>query len=304
MTDYELKKRKQPFNMNPSLSFEWRIKKRQILRASYLYNYENVNIADNYSHYILTSFNSLNKGTGELNQLGSSLALLNYQLGNWSDEFFANIMVLYKRRPCYYFLNSTLTSDYSLSEKAIAKNQHNLNLSATVDKFLNPISTNLKLIFSADKSNSQSKINNEDLRKIKVFNYNYGVELRSSFHSLFNFHVGTKWSTSCIKSTYIKSVTNNKTFLDISFVFNNSFNISFTSELYKLNNIGSNKIYSFHDFVARYVVKKNKLSFLLSANNLTNTRMFTSYLVNDFYSMETRYKLVPTLILLKAEYRF
>jgi len=161
----------------------------------------------------------------------------------------------------------------------------------------------LNLAYS--KSNYKNIINNSDLREVKSTNYNYGVELRSGFKGIFNYHIGAKWTTNKIETTIKNSFTDNLSFLDLSFVFNDKFNIQFQTERYFFGNLDkNNKTYYFLDFNARYTIKKNKLTLALSGKNLFNTKTFRNFSISDIGTSTTEYKLLSRFVLLKLEYRF
>ena len=113
-----------------------------------------------------------------------------------------------------------MEQNYTQSEKIIVKNREYTNVNSKIDYYFEFITSNLKLDLGYAKSEYKNEINNSGLRKITTNNYNYGIELRSGFRGLFNYHFGTKWNTSQIKSTIKNSFINNKTFLDLSFVSN------------------------------------------------------------------------------------
>ena len=94
-------------------------------------------------------------------------------------------------------------------------------------------------------------------------------------------------------------------FLDLSFMFSDKFNIQVQSESFFFGNLDKdNNKYYFLDLEVRYVIKENKLTFSLSGNNLFNTETFRSYNINDISISKTEYRLQPRYVLLKMEYRF
>ncbi|MCF6168278.1 MAG: outer membrane beta-barrel family protein, partial [Lutibacter sp.] len=297
--------KQQPFFINPSIGFDWEINKKNKIITSYSYNTSNAKILDVYTNYVLTGFRSFSKGTGGFNQLNASTVIFNYQLGNWSDKFFVNTVVLYSKNYDFFTTNSFITQNYSQSKKIVIKDREFLSFSSKIDYYFKKISSNLKLDVGYSKSNYKNIINNLDLREVTSNNYNYGAELRSGFKGVFNYHIGTKWTTNEIRTTIKHSFTDNITFLDLSFVLNNKLNFQLESERYYFGNIDKkNSIYYFADFNARYTIKKNKLTFSLSGKNLFNTNSFKSYSITDINISTTEYRLLPRYILVKMEYRF
>ena len=157
----------------------------------------------------------------------------------------------------------------------------------------------------AAKTNFKNIVNNSNLREVKNLNADYGFELRSGFRGFFNYHIGSKWSYNQVETTIKNDFTDTMTFLDLSFMFSDKFNIQLQSERYFFGNLDKkNNQYYFFDAEARYVVKKNKLTFFLTGNNLFNTETFKNYNVSDIDISKTEYKIQPRYVLLKMEFRF
>jgi len=261
--------KQQSFFITPKIGLEWKINKKNKLLASYTYNTTNAEILDVYNKYILTSFTSFSKGTGDFNQLTASSAIFNYQLGSWGHQFFVNTFILYNKNHDFFSTKSFITQNYSQSDKIVIKDREMLSVSLNIDRYIKAISSNLKLKIGYTKSNYKNIINDSELREIKSTNYNYGFELRSGFMGVFNYHIGSKWTTNKIKSPLTSAFTNNMSFLDLLFNVSNKLNIQIQTERYFFGNIDKeNSTYYFADLDARYTVKKNKLTLLLSAKNL------------------------------------
>lgn len=295
-----------PFFVNPSIGLDWKINDKNKITSSYSYNTTNAKILDVYNDYVLTNFRSFSKGTGTFNQLNASTLLLNYQLGNWSDRFFANTFVFYNKNFDFFSSNTLINQNFTQSERIVIKDRELLSVSSKFDYYFKKISSNLKLDVGFSKSNYKNVINNSNLREIKSNSYNYGLELRSGFKGIFNYHIGTKWDTNKIEaSTINNSFTDNVSFLDLSLVFNKKFNIQFQTERYFFGNLDKgNNNYYFLDFDARYTIKKNKLTLALTGKNLFNTETFRTFSISDISTSTTEYRLLERFMLLKMEYRF
>ncbi|EGV43182.1 TonB-dependent receptor [Bizionia argentinensis JUB59] len=293
-----------PFFVNPSLGFDWKINDNNKITSSYSYNTKNAGVLDLFSDFVLTSFRSFTKGADDFNQLNASSLVLNYQLGNWSDRFFANTFILYNKNHDFFSTNTTLNQNYTLSEKILIKDREFISVNSNLDYYFKFISSNLKLDLGYSKSEFKNIINSSDLRQVTSFSYNYGLELRSGFSGVFNYHIGTKWNTTEIKTTINNSFTDNISFLDLSFVFNKKLDFQLQSERYYFGNLESDNIYYFLDFDARYKLIENKLTLGLNGKNLFNTEKFRSFSVSDIGSSTTEYRLMPRFVLLKLEYRF
>lgn len=293
-----------PFFINPSLGMDWKINGKNKLMTSYSYTTTNAGVLDVFDDFVMTGFRSFTKGTGDFNQLDASSLVFNYQLGNWSDRFFANTFIIYNKNHDFFSTNTQLQQNFAQSEKILIKDREFISINSDLDFYFKSISSNLKLDLGYTKSEFKNIVNSTGLREVTSNNYNYGLELRSGFRGAFNYHAGTKWTTSQIKTTIDNSFTNNVSFLDLFFVFNDKFDVQMQSELYYFGNLETDNTYYFLDFDARYKLIENKLTLGLSAKNLFNTERFRSFSISDIGFSTTEYRLLPRFVLLKMEYRF
>lgn len=304
LENHSVSENSNPFFINPSIGIEWEINDKNKITSTYSYNTSNARVLDVYSDFVLTGFRSFSKGTGNFNQLQASSMTFNYQLGNWSDRFFANTFLLYSKNHNFFSTNTFIEQNYTQSEKILIMDRAFLSLSSKIDYYFKFISSNLKLDLRYTKSEFKNIVNNSNLRQVTSNNYNYGLELRSGFKGFFNYHIGAKWTTNNIETSIINSYTNNMSFLDLSFVFNDNFDIQLQSERYYFGNLETDNTYYFLDFNARYKLIKNKLTLGLSGKNLFNTKKFRTFSISDIATSTTEYRLLPRFVLLKMEYRF
>ncbi|PQJ79476.1 carboxypeptidase-like regulatory domain-containing protein [Polaribacter porphyrae] len=300
----EIAENQNPLFFNPSLGFDWKINYINKLTASYSHNTSNAGILDVYQNFTLTGFRNFSKGTGTFNQLDASSFTVNYQLGNWSDRFFANTFFIYNKNHDFFSTNSIINQNYSQSEKILIKDREFVSVNTNIDNYFKFISSNLKLNLGYSKSQFKNIINSSNLRNITSLNYNYGFELRSGFSGVFNYHFGTKWITSEIKTTFNNSFTDNNSFLDLSFIFNDNFDIELKSERYYFGNLQNDNTYYFVDLDIRYKLFKNKMTLGIVGKNLTNTEKFRNFSISDIGSSNVEYRLLPRFVLLKLDYRF
>lgn len=293
-----------PFFVNSSLGLDWIINDKNKLTSSYSYNTTNAGILDVFSDFVLNGFRSFSKGTGNFNQLDASSFVFNYELGNWSDRFFANTFILYQKNHDFFSTNTTLEQNYTQSEKILIKDREFFSANSKLDYYFKFILSNLKLDLGFAQSEFKNIVNNSNIRLVTSKNYNYGMELRSGFKGIFNYHVGTKWITTEIGTTIKNSFTNNVSFLDLSLVFNDKLDVQVQSERYYFGNLQTDNTYYFLDFDARYKFIDNKLTFGLTGKNLFNTEKFRNFSISDIGSSTIEYRLLPWYILAKMEYRF
>ena len=293
-----------PFFINPSLGFDWKINDKNKISSTYSYNTTNAKVLDVFSDFVLTGFRSFSKGTGDFNQLEASSVVFNYQLGNWSDRFFANTLIIFNKNHDFFSTNTAIEQNFTQAEKILIEDREFLNVNSKLDYYFKFMSSNLKVDLGYSQSEFKNIVNNSNLRQVTSNNYNYGLELRSGFSGIFNYHIGTKWTTTEIETTINNSFTNNVSFLDLSFVFDKKLDIQIQSERYYFGNLQSDNTYYFLDFDARYKLIENKLTLGLTGKNLFNTKRFRNFSISDIGTSTTQYRLLPRFVLLKLEYRF
>lgn len=294
-----------PFFINPSLGIEWKINATNRLRTSYGFRQSNIKILDIYNRYLLTGFRSFSKGIGSFSQLGKSMFSLNYELGNWSDRFFGNLFLNYSKDHDYFSTNTLLQQQYTLSQKILVKDRETIQLNTNVNRFLQMIYTNLKLVFSLSQITYENSVNTTNNRQVRLNTYNYGIELRSGFSGFFNYHLGTKWVHNQVKTTTKNSFTNRISFLDLRFDFSKQLHFNFMIENYFFGIVNSpSKHYYFADFHLTFKPKNKSYSFALVGKNLANTQKFKEFFISDIGNTTTEYRLLPRYVLLKIKYRF
>ena len=294
----------QPFFVNPSLGVDWKINKNNRIRTSYGQNRTNADVLNVYDNFVLTGFRNFSSGAGDFNQLDASALFLNYQLGNWSDRFFANTTFAYTKNHDFFSTNSQINQNFTQSEAIVIKDRELFTVNTSLDYFFKKLDSNIKLKLGYTQSEFKNIVNDSELREVNSTNYNYGFEYRTAFDGLFNFHLGSKWQTNQIETTITNEFTDNVSFLDMTFTFNEKLNIDFNAERYYFGNLETDNIYYFLDFDARYTVKENKLTLMLSGKNLFNTKTFRNFTISDIGNSTTEYRLLPRFVLLKMEYRF
>lgn len=294
-----------PLYINPNLGLDWQLNLKNKISISYLYNTNNVGVIDVSNQFINSSLHVFSKGVGTFNQLDASSIILNYTYGGWTDKFFANTFLFFTKNHTFLSTNTLVSKYYIQSEKILVKDRSYFIFQSNIDRFLNPISSNIKLNIEFSRYNYKNQINSMPLRDVTSFSIKYGVEIRSAFKGFFNYNLGTKWNSSAVQSSiYIKSI-NNLSFIDFNCVFNDKINASIRSEAYYFGGLDfrSNKYY-FMDIEANYTLKKNRLTFSLILKNIFNNEKFRNYSVTDISTTLQEYNLMPRFILFKAGFRF
>lgn len=294
-----------PLLLNSEAELIWDFKPNHSLSAIASNYYTNLSLRDIIPNYYLTGFNTFSKGTNSFDQLGTTNLRFNYKLDNWKKSFFINTSFFYIKNHDWLSTNSIVEQNYIIENKIIIDNSESFSGSFVFDKFFKSISSNLKFNLGYSESKFTNIVNQSDFRLINAKIYRTGLELKSGFKGVLNYHFGSSWIHNSVETTTKNSFTNNFTFFDVSFVFNDKFTFVLQSEQYYFGNQSTtNKYYRFLDSEFRYNVIQNKLSIALSGYNLLNTDTFSNLWVSDINQIETQYRILPTRLMLKATFRF
>jgi hypothetical protein len=305
-TSRDLTSNQDVFFVNSNINFQYQINTKNKVSLGLKHATTNAGVLDIFPNYALRGFNSLVRGTGSFNQLEQGSINFNYTLGNWSDRFFANLLVNYGKDHDFFSTDALIQQQFTQTDKILIEDRKRLLISGNVDYYISKISSNLKAKFSYTESEFKNRINGSQLREVQTFSTSPGFELRSAFSGAFNYHLGSTWMINRTDAAGISnSFTDNKTFLDLNFVINERVDFVLKSERYEFGNIndGDNEYY-FLDFDARYQKAKSKWSFKLQARNLTGTDTFRTSFINDVSLSTVSYRLLPRYVLVSVKYRF
>lgn len=300
----EIRKTQHPFFINPRLGINWDLNADNSLNISYSLNNTNADILGVYSNYVLTGYRSFDKSMSDFEQLQASTALLLYQFGNWSDRFFANASITYIKNHDFFSTNTVVRQEYTQTQKLLIKNREMISANGQLNYFFNALLLNLKIKLGYSESDYKNIVNESEFRLIKSASENYGLEVRSTFNGIFNFHIGTSLQRSQIKSPQKNAHTDNQAFLDLYFQFDKRFDITLHTNYYYFGHLEKDKMYTFLDLEVNYDLIKDKLSLQLNGKNLFNKREFRTYNISDISTSTTAYRLLPRMMLLGVKYRF
>lgn len=294
-----------PLVMNPSLAIQGKINPRNSFFAAYQLQHTLSGIEQFYPNFALLDYNLLHKGQSNIKSLSNYAIILNYQRGDWSKAFFLNLNAFYLHNYSFYSSNYTIAPNYTISEGIYLDGQNLLTLNADADYYLELISSNIKLSFAYDFSDSKFLLNSSQLQFYEYMRFRYRVMMRSAFSGIFNFMGGTEWrqSTSLLNDHSFTYLSNN-TFLDL-FMIVNKLTLSIKTENYFIDRkISLKNHYHFIDLAAKYTLKSNKLSITLQANNLLNSNVYSNYLLSESFTTVSSIQLIPRIILFGVDFKF
>jgi hypothetical protein len=302
---------KTAFYILPTLGFKRKIKDKHAIFGTYAHNYALPQAVDLSNGYVLTDYRSLERGGRFYIPANSNTAILNYTYGNFSDEFLAHLNILHTSNIKGYRENISINNDFNVSDKVENSfNNRNTIISGSIERYIPQIYVRLKIRPTLVFGNYPNTLNGSDIRNTNTENRQLDISLRSAYLKWFNFHLGTTFNQSIIKTDIgdINNAVKNYSigsFCDFYLKFNNRFNAKIENEIFyfKQQNAITQKYY-FINAWASYDIIKTRLSASVTAKNLLNTNEFINSFVTDYSTQINRIKLLPRYILLEVNFRF
>lgn len=305
-TTLQSSKKQNPFYVNPSVNFMWNVTPTHIFNGSYMVNFNNTSFVDVNDTYLLTSSRSFSKGLGRFALTDVQTANLGYSIRHYLNRYRFSFNLNYNKQSNVLTNRSFIEQNSSLSESVFIKGGDTFGGSLSSNFYLRKLKSNLKLEANYSHSTSFNEVNNSGIRKNNFANQRYNIEWRSNFKSAFNFHIGSEWNYSKVKSPdFENSYTNGLSFLDLFYKIDNQLDIKAVTEHYYFGNLSKNqRNHVFLDLEATYKFKGDKWTLGLRGNNLFNKQNFTTYNVSDIGYSTNSYRLMPRYLLLTTKYRF
>jgi hypothetical protein len=302
---------KTAFYILPTLGFKRKIKDKHAIFGTYAHNYALPQAVDLSNGYVLTDYRSLERGGRFYIPANSNTAILNYTYGNFSDEFLAHLNILHTSNIKGYRENISINNDFNVSDKVENSfNNRNTIISGSIERYIPQIYVRLKIRPTLVFGNYPNTLNGSDIRNTNTENRQLDISLRSAYLKWFNFHIGTTFNQSIIKTNIgdINNAVKNYSigsFCDFYLRFNDRFNAKIENEIFYFKQQTSTiQKYYFINASANYDIIKTKLLASLTAKNLLNTNEFINSFVTDYSTQINKIQLLPRYILLEVNFRF
>ncbi len=291
--------------ISPALGLKWEPFEKHQFNLSYKFGANPMDLTFLHSKYILKNYRNLSSGLDQPNVFTKSSLSFVYTLGKFTDKIVWNNFLSYNTDYDYVTSQNVVYQNFSVNEYFTFKNRKSFMVNSTLDYYLKNLSSNLKFKAGFFNSSFSNRVNNSDLRNIENNNLNYGLELRSAFDGIFNFHVGTKNTHSGYRVNNFKNhYFNNNSFLDTYFMVSKNFDFQTNLDYYYFGNLQKDNHYFFLDVGARYKLKDKRISFGLKGKNLFNVNSFNVTGLTDISESVTSYQILPRYIMATIEFGF
>ncbi|CAM4111057.1 carboxypeptidase regulatory-like domain-containing protein [Gillisia hiemivivida] len=293
------------FYIQAGVNLKYNLYKKHELLTGLQFNQNTTRAENNLENNLQNSYRSFYRNLGRNDVLDNYKGYVDYRYGNWTDIFTANLNFTYQYNNNYLSNASVISPQLNQVEQILLNGSDKLTFGANADRYLNFLSSNLKLKISYEETGYEDVLNGIN-RLINSSQLTYGFELRSVFPGFLNIITGIQWNQiSFDLNEYSGNNLNNKSFVDINLDFSENFKVFIENERYYFGNLSDNKkSYYFTALDGRYYFMDNKLSFFVKVNNLFNTENFNIFSLTDTTEFDSSTKLIPRYTMFGVSYRF
>lgn len=290
--------------LEPKLGIGININEKNNIQLNYAYNTSFTSLIEIAKGLIITDYRTLQSSTEDFSLLKGHSMMVNYFFGSPMDKTFMNASAIYSVSNNYLTSNSLIGPEFSMLTKTRGHLKEMLIISSTNDFYISPFSCNIKLKGNISDFKYDYVVNN-NTKIMNSVNSLIGMEIRSAFECLFNFHFGTSWTKNIMKGNKNYRTLNNYQFLKLYFLLNPRLRIEFQSDRYFFGNIVSkNNPWFFLDANVKYDLIPKQCSISFSAYNLLDNREFGQYVVSDIGVYSSQFRIVPRSLFFSIDYRF
>ncbi|MBR8730616.1 hypothetical protein IX339_000046 [Porphyromonas levii] len=297
-------KRMDSFVIDPSIYVRWKMFERNALLVTYAVNSSLPEIDKLYSGCVLTGNRSLSRGVGDLGIQRNTLYSIMYTYGEFGEDLQAHVLGFLTKEHNVFSSRLAVADNTFYSQSIRVPNTTTGNVSLQVDYFIQPIRSNFKFSAGVSRINFYRAINKEGVTPFKSTNYYINGELRSAFLSLFEFHIGSRWSLSKSTSSISRKLTNNTSFLDLYFKFSRDLTLKLGTERHQFDRQLTDKAYYFSSFHLDYQLIPDKLRVGVSGSNIIGNERFVTTNIDELMTTLTEFDLKPRVVMATFEYRY
>lgn len=288
--------------LNPNAGLLWKLNQNNELRIGYIRNATTTAVSDLTDGLIFTGDRSFARGIGSFELIRGHSLIFQYRYGEWFDRFLLNTSILYNKENNHPFSEVLITPEFQIIEKEKNGFQETFAAASSADLFLSTIKSNFKFSGNYTGYSTLSRIN-ETLLNLSSNQYSIGVEAKSVFRGMFNYNIGSRWSSYQVKTQNRRNTTEVSQYTDLYFDFSDKVNMQIITERFRSDDFSDKKSWIFLDSIFDYIIEPNKWRIRLEARNLLNQNKFQKFSISDFRSESVSQKLVSRYLLISLKLR-
>lgn len=250
--------------------------------------------------FILTNYRTFNRGTDDIQQISNHSFGFFYTFNNYKKQFLINSFLLHSFADKSFGSNSTISEHINLNQYQIVDGGKLTHYNLSITRYLNVISSTLKLSTQQSWSNNPIIINNT-ISEVVNYNANYRIQGTTYFKLPINFKFGFQYNYSEGEFNSQKSTNDYlEGNLDAILKLSDQWLFKLENDYYAINDNN----YWFINADLNYNSENSRFSYRLSANNLSNITEFRDVFISEFHRNETNFRILPRYILFNVKYRF
>lgn len=288
---------------DPSVSARYRLNQSLTFRASASQSYSFSGLYDSYGGYVMTNYRNISSRGGRLNKSSNSSASFETSYSNAVHAFFVNGRIAYSKTGNELTYGTVYNGDFTTVKQYDMRNESDVTtLSLNASKRFQSISTTVKAGVDASESHYQY-LRQDILMPVtrRTLSANWGIDSRLGQSVLISYTGRYSDGESRFDGSSTANIKTINQLLSMSFLLGQhliakgSFRHYFNDK-----NEGAQKNLCFVDAGLSYVA--GRMEYTLSANNLLNTKTYstTTFNTNTIYS--TVYELRPVSVLLSIKF--
>ena len=288
---------------DPSVSARYRLNQSLTFRASASQAYSFSGLYDSYGGYVMTNYRNISSRGGKLNKSANSSASFEISYSNAVNAFFVNGSIAYSKTGNELTYGTIYNGDFTTVKQYDMRNESDVTaLSLNASKRFQSISTTVKAGVDASESHYQY-LRQDILMPVtrRTLSANWGIDSRLGQSMLISYMGRFSDGESRFDGSSTASIKTMNQLLSMSFLLGQHLIAKGSfRHYYNDRNEGEQRDLCFVDAGLSYV--SGRMEYTLSANNLLNTKTYstTSFNTNTIYS--TVYELRPVSVLLSIKF--
>jgi hypothetical protein len=288
------------FALLPSLKLKYRAGKKNHLELNVSRSFTNPEITDVFPSVYTQSNSMLRTGMEDLSPLLASQVSLTHFHGHFSDRFSLISTLGYQYHQDYLSAQTAILGAFAHQKVVRFSGRKAYQFSSAASQFFPELRNSLKFTAGLSRASYSDRIVGlPNDRDILSTNGSAGVEIRSTFTGVFNYHIGMTFSKSVYGGDANGSFRNRRIFTDLSFKVGKRFRANTMAESFLFaNDASARQQLWLLDGGADYDLVPKKISCTLRIRNLLDTKSFQTIENTAILYSENSYHLLPRMILI------
>lgn len=288
---------------DPSVSARYRLNQSLTFRASASQSYSFSGLYDSYGGYVMTNYRNISSRGGKLNKSSNSSASFETSYLNAVNAFFVNGSIAYSKTGNELTYGTIYNGDFTTVKQYDMRDESDVTaLSLNASKRFQSISTTVKAGVDASESHYQY-LRQDILMPVtrRTLSANWGIDSRLGQSMLISYMGRFSDGENRFDGSSTASIKTMNQLLSMSFLLGQHLIAKGSfRHYYNDRNEGAQRNLCFVDAGLSYVL--GRMEYTLSANNLLNTKTYstTTFNTNTIYS--TVYELRPVSVLLSIKF--